>query len=1129
MHLTDWYDDCRRLAALVHRLGICLLSAGMAGWAEPAAAQDGEAAELCRNGVVVPDPQDHPGLVADCGALLGARNRWAETVVSWQIDKTPTWSVETPITQWEGISVSDTGVTELSLVDRRLRGEIPAELGQLTQLERLDLRNNYQTVIPPEIGQLKKLEILLLSRNRFEAIPLELSQLTDLRRLELGSNKLNGPIPPGLANLTQLERLGLGWNCLSGAILPELGQLARLQRLDLAGNLLTGGLPPELGRLHSLQRLELQDNDLTGAIPAEWGQLAEVEWLDLKDNDLSGVLPAEMGRLASLERLYLSNNDLTGELPPEWGQLSELMWLELEDNDLSGVIPPELGQLAALLRLDLSRNGLEVIPSELGRMSSLRELYLGDNELRSPIPPGLGELAELRRLVLSENKLTGTIPAELGQLSELQWLYLSNNDLMGRIPPELGQLAALQELHLSGNALSGPIPPELGHLTELRNLNLSHNQLTGSVSSALGFLMELGALRNLDLSHNRLIGPIPPGYPPSRPKVNLSGNEMICLPDSLAGAFGGVPACGEPPHLVPTEGRIYWTDLPSGDVRRADLDGSNIKVILDGGVRSPEAVALDLAAGKMYWANWDGVAGKIQRSDLDGSSLETILTGLGHPGRIALDPDAGRIYYTTYFHYWNEVQFTGGSIQRARLDGSDVEILLEGHVYDHNFGPFADIALDLSAGKMYMTDGLTIERADLDGSDLGFCLDPHTSINGIALDVPRGKMYWSDAHGIHRADLDGSNREPLVTLSGQAKPRSLTLDLEGGTMYWMDSRRVIHRADLDGSDPKPFFTEAEDLGGLAFDMPGNKIYWTETEAETIQRADLDGRNVEALFTRIPRTPVGLALDLAGNRIYWTDWATNMIHRADLDGANVEALAGGLTAPVGIALDAPRGRMYWTYRDTSVIQRADLDGANTEDLFTVEDLLMAPDHPDEHPRLRPRSIGPGMGGLALDLAAGRMYWTVWRRARDGPSRDYCFGMTYSIRRALLDGAGVEILRRNTVDAIREYYSPRVTDGIALDPVGGKMYWAARHFVEHDTWTEASNTTRGPMNSKYSVPSFTAPTWTVPASRVSTSRWEAQMSSLWIPLEASCTGRVGVRSIAPAWTATTRRHWSRDWAG
>ncbi len=76
-----------------------------------------------------------------------------------------------------------------------------------------------------------------------------------------------------------------------------------------------------------------------------------------------------------------------------------------------------------------------------------------------------------------------------------------------------------------------------------------------------------------------------------------------------------------------------------------------------------------------------------------------------------------------------------------------------------------------------------------------------------------------------------------------------------------------------------------------------------------------------------------AVDLAG-KMYWTDSATKKIQRANLDGSNVEDLVTtGLTALVGIAVDPAAGKMYWTDAFTDKIQRADLDGSNVQDLVT----------------------------------------------------------------------------------------------------------------------------------------------------------------------------------------------------
>ncbi|MFC1980245.1 hypothetical protein ACFLVS_05310 [Chloroflexota bacterium] len=112
---------------------------------------------------------------------------------------------------------------------------------------------------------------------------------------------------------------------------------------------------------------------------------------------------------------------------------------------------------------------------------------------------------------------------------------------------------------------------------------------------------------------------------------------------------------------------------------------------------------------------------------------------------------------------------------------------------------------------------------------------------------------------------------------------------------------------------------------------GSKMYWTDSATDKIQRANLDGSNVDDLVTGLGN-PRGIALDIAGGKMYWTDSGTNKIQRADLNGSNVEDLVTGLSA--GIALDVAGGKMYWADWGTDKIQRADLNGSNVEDLVTT---------------------------------------------------------------------------------------------------------------------------------------------------------------------------------------------------
>ncbi len=352
------------------------------------------------------------------------------------------WLSDMPLTSWYGVTAGEADqVAGLVLGYNELSGEIPPELGRLTNLVELDLSSNKLTgPIPPELGSLTKLRVLGLGGNQLTgAIPAELGNLIELEDLFIGDSQFTGGIPPELGGLTKLGRLYIVAAHLSGEIPPELGQLTNLRGLRLEANQLTGEIPPELGRLTQLWRLELHDNQLSGEIPPELAGLTRLGLLDLSANHLVGEIPPELGSFPNLTRaLDLSMNRLVGEIPSELGSLTEVGRLDLSGNQLTGTIPRELGGLAELSNLNLS-----------------------ENQLSGEIPPELGHLSQLWRLRLSGNNLVGEIPAELARLTLLKTLDLSQNQLTGEITLDLGSLPYLQELYLSGNQFTGCIPQEL--------------------------------------------------------------------------------------------------------------------------------------------------------------------------------------------------------------------------------------------------------------------------------------------------------------------------------------------------------------------------------------------------------------------------------------------------------------------------------------------------------------------------------------------------------------------------------------------------------------------------------------------------------------------------------------------
>ena len=179
-----------------------------------------------------------------------------------------------------------------------------------------------------------------------------------------------------------------------------------------------------------------------------------------------------------------------------------------------------------------------------------------------------------------------------------------------------------------------------------------------------------------------------------------------------------------------------------------------------------------------------------------------------------------------------------------------------------------------------------------------------------------------------------------------------------------------------------------------------QMYWTDTTADTIQRANLDGTDVVELATT-GDFATSIALDQAGGKMYWTNALGNItdasIQRANLDGTVIETLIvePDVNGPNGLSLDVAEGKMYWVDQLNDVIQRANLDGTNIETLLTIS------------------STG-NANSMTLDLAAGKMYWVT--------SND--------IRRANLDGSDVETV-------VPSLSRPGIS--IAVDPAGGKVYW------------------------------------------------------------------------------------------
>ncbi|CAA7038098.1 unnamed protein product [Microthlaspi erraticum] len=118
----------------------------------------------------------------------------------------------------------------------------------------------------------------------------QLGQLPNLQYLELYSNNITGGIPEELGGLRELVSLDLYMNRISGPIPSSLGKLEKLRFLRLNNNNLSGEIPRSLTAV-SLQVLDVSNNRLSGDIPVN-GSFSLFTPISFNNNNLRPLPPS---------------------------------------------------------------------------------------------------------------------------------------------------------------------------------------------------------------------------------------------------------------------------------------------------------------------------------------------------------------------------------------------------------------------------------------------------------------------------------------------------------------------------------------------------------------------------------------------------------------------------------------------------------------------------------------------------------------------------------------------------------------------------------------------------------------------------------------------------------------------
>ncbi|HJQ79388.1 MAG TPA: hypothetical protein VJ828_05505, partial [Lacipirellulaceae bacterium] len=89
---------------------------------------------------------------------------------------------------------------------------------------------------------------------------------------------------------------------------------------------------------------------------------------------------------------------------------------------------------------------------------------------------------------------------------------------------------------------------------------------------------------------------------------------------------------------------IFWTDGLRNEIWTANFSGSNSRAIISSQPTSPESIAIDPVERKVYWT-LDGTVNQIRRANLDGTNVETVLDNGDGPNVIAIDIPRRKMYF----------------------------------------------------------------------------------------------------------------------------------------------------------------------------------------------------------------------------------------------------------------------------------------------------------------------------------------------------------------------------------------------------------------------------------------------------------------------------------------------------
>lgn len=257
-------------------------------------------------------------------------------------------------------------------------------------------------------------------------------------------------------------------------------------------------------------------------------------------------------------------------------------------------------------------------------------------------------------------------------------------------------------------------------------------------------------------------------------------------------------------------GHMYWTNMGtsfktnSGSIERANLDGSNRTMIVAPGtigVFTPKQITIAKRARKLYWCDREGM--KVMRANLDGSDVE-VLVSTGHTAEdrldqskwcvgIAVDELRGVFYWT----------------QKGPSKGG------QGRIFK---APIS--AVETTTTTTTPTTTTAAAGRGGGGGGCSVVFDKLPEPIDLELDETSQTLYWTDrgdpptGNSLNRAAM-GLAGQRQVLAKRLHETIGLALDRDGDVVYVTDLAGGVYAIDIKKRTKTVLFTELGDITGIA--------------------------------------------------------------------------------------------------------------------------------------------------------------------------------------------------------------------------------------------------------------------------------------------------------------------------